>query len=74
MKPIPILFGKDFWSRVNFEAIAEEGTISKKDLDLFRWCETADEAEYLCEFYELLLIRRRGIAHGLMAQRTRAFA
>jgi len=56
MKPIPILlFGKDFWSRVvNFEAIAEEGTISKKDLDLFRWCETADEAwEYLCEFYEL---------------------
>jgi uncharacterized protein (TIGR00730 family) len=56
MKPIPILlFGKDFWSRVvNFEAIAEEGTISKKDLDLFRWCETADEAwEYLCDFYDL---------------------
>ena len=56
MKPIPILlFGKDFWTRVvNFEAIAEEGTISKKDLDLFRWCETADEAwAYLCEFYEL---------------------
>ena len=56
MKPIPILlFGKDFWNRVvNFEAIAEEGTISKKDLDLFHWCETADEAwAHIAEFYEL---------------------
>ena len=56
MKPIPILlFGKEFWTRVvNFEAIAEEGTISKKDLELFHWCETAEDAwEYLCEFYEL---------------------
>ena len=56
MKPIPImLFGKDFWTRVvNFEAIAEEGTISQKDLDLFHWCETADEAwAHIAEFYEL---------------------
>ena len=56
MKPIPIvLFGKDFWNRVvNFEAIAEEGTISKKDLDLIHWCETADEAwAYIADFYEL---------------------
>ncbi|MEL7198337.1 MAG: LOG family protein [Pseudomonadota bacterium] len=56
MKPIPILlFGKDFWNRVvNFEAIAEEGTISKKDLDLFHWCETADDAwEHIAQFYEL---------------------
>ena len=56
MKPIPIvLFGKDFWNRVvNFEAIAEEGTISKKDLDLIHWCETADEAwAHIAEFYEL---------------------
>ncbi|WP_299194337.1 LOG family protein [uncultured Erythrobacter sp.] len=56
MKPIPImLFGKDFWTRVvDFEAIAEEGTISKKDLDLFHWCETADEAwEHISEFYEI---------------------
>ncbi|KWV91863.1 LOG family protein [Erythrobacter sp. YT30] len=56
MKPMPILlFGKDFWNRVvNFEAIAEEGTISKKDLDLFKWCETADEAwTHIAEFYEL---------------------
>ncbi|MEO0463117.1 MAG: LOG family protein [Pseudomonadota bacterium] len=56
MKPIPILlFGREFWERVvDFEAIAEEGTISKKDLDLFRWCETADEAwACIAEFYEL---------------------
>ena len=56
MKPLPILlFGKDFWTRVvDFEAIAEEGTISKKDLDLFKWCETADEAwANIAEFYGL---------------------
>ncbi|MEE4539038.1 MAG: TIGR00730 family Rossman fold protein [Erythrobacter sp.] len=56
MKPVPILlFGRDFWNRViNFEAIAEEGTISKKDLDLFHWCETADEAwAHISAFYKL---------------------
>ena len=56
MKPIPImLFGKDFWSRVvDFDAIAEEGTISKADLDLFHWCETAEEAwAHIAQFYEL---------------------
>ncbi len=56
MKPIPILlFGRDFWTRViDFEALAEEGTISKADLDLFHWCETAEEAwEHIAAFYEL---------------------
>lgn len=56
MKPIPILlFGKDFWNRVvNFEAIADEGTISRKDLELFRECETAEEAWcHIAEFYDL---------------------
>jgi predicted Rossmann-fold nucleotide-binding protein len=56
MKPIPIiLFGKDFWTRVvDFEALAEEGTISKADLDLFTWVETAEEAwESIADFYEL---------------------
>jgi uncharacterized protein (TIGR00730 family) len=56
MKPIPILlFGRDFWTRViDFEALAEEGTISKSDLDLFHWCETAEEAwACISEFYEL---------------------
>jgi uncharacterized protein (TIGR00730 family) len=56
MKPLPILlFGKDFWTRVvDFEAIAEEGTISKKDLDLFKWCESAEDAwAHIAEFYGL---------------------
>jgi hypothetical protein len=56
MKPIPILlFGREFWNRVvNFEALAEEGTVSKKDLDLITWCETADEAwDAIRKFYDL---------------------
>ncbi|MGY6637755.1 MAG: LOG family protein [Erythrobacter sp.] len=56
MKPIPILlFGREFWQRVvNFEALAEEGTINNSDLDLFHWCETAEEAwAHIAEFYEL---------------------
>lgn len=56
MKPIPILlFGKDFWNRViDFDALCEEGTISRKDLDLFHMCETAEEAwKHIAEFYEI---------------------
>ncbi|GAA0269666.1 LOG family protein [Alteraurantiacibacter aestuarii] len=56
MKPIPILlFGRKFWNRiVDFEGLAEEGTISKSDLDLISWCETADEAwKSICNFYKL---------------------
>ena len=56
MKPIPILlFGKDFWTRVvDFEALADEGTVSHKDLDLFRWCETAEDAwGHIADFYQL---------------------
>jgi len=56
MKPIPILlYGREFWERViNFEALAEEGTINPADLDLFRWCETAEEGwEHVSRFYEL---------------------
>ena len=56
MKPIPILlFGEDFWNRViNFEALAEEGTINREDLNLFRWCETAEDAwNHITSFYDL---------------------
>lgn len=56
MKPMPILlFGKDFWNRViDWEAFADEGTISRADLDLFRWCETAEEAwGHIAAFYEI---------------------
>lgn len=43
--PIPVLFyGKEFWTRVvNFDALCEEGVISPRDLDLFHFCETAQE-------------------------------
>ncbi|KUO54997.1 MAG: lysine decarboxylase [Sphingomonadales bacterium BRH_c3] len=56
MKPIPVLlFGKEFWSRViNFDALVEEGTVNRDDLDLFHWCESADEAWcHISEFYDL---------------------
>ncbi|WP_439532289.1 LOG family protein [Polymorphobacter sp.] len=43
--PLPILlYGREFWTRVvNFEALAEEGVISPRDLELFRFVETAEE-------------------------------
>jgi hypothetical protein len=40
-----LLFGEAFWRRiVNWEALAEAGTISDDDLQLFRFVETAEEA------------------------------
>jgi len=46
VKPIPVLlFGKTFWDRViNFNVLVEEGTINAKDLELFVYVETAEEA------------------------------
>ena len=46
MERIPVLlFGRPFWERiVNWEALADAGTISPEDLDLFRYVETAEEA------------------------------
>lgn len=48
---LPIfLFGRDFWSRVvDFDALADEGTIARGDLDLFHFVETADEAWAIVE-------------------------
>ncbi len=54
IKPIPIvLFGKEFWERVvNFDALVEEGVVSARDLGLFKFVETADEAWAIVqEFY-----------------------
>ncbi len=53
---IPVLlFGQAFWERViNFNALVEEGTISAKDLDLFIYVETAEEAwELISEAIDL---------------------
>lgn len=46
MDRIPVLlFGEKFWRGIlNWEALAEAGTISPADLDLFRFVETAEDA------------------------------
>jgi uncharacterized protein (TIGR00730 family) len=46
MKPIPfLLFGRAFWEGIiNWQALADAGTISPQDLELFQFVETADEA------------------------------
>ncbi len=54
VKPMPILFfGRDYWNRVvNFEALVDEGVIAPADLDLFTFCETAEEAwAEVCRHY-----------------------
>ncbi len=54
MKRVPfLLFGKDFWERIiNWDALADAGTISQEDLDLFRFVETAEEAVALMANWE----------------------
>lgn len=40
-----VLIGRDFWERlVNWELLVDNGLISRQDLDLFRYAETAQEA------------------------------
>lgn len=54
--PLPvILVGREFWERlIDFDFLVEVGTISKSDLDIFRFAEDADEIwTYLCEYYDL---------------------
>jgi uncharacterized protein (TIGR00730 family) len=44
-----VVYGKDYWDRViNFQALVDAGTISPRDLQLFHWASTPEEAfEYL---------------------------
>jgi len=54
MQDIPIImFGREFWQNViNFQYLADEGTIDDEDLDLFRYAETAEEAwEMIRQFH-----------------------
>jgi uncharacterized protein (TIGR00730 family) len=46
MKRVPfLLFGQEFWEKIiNWDALADAGTISPDDLELFRYVETAEEA------------------------------
>lgn len=49
-KDMPIvLFGREFWERVlNFEVLVELGYINRDDLNLFKFCDSVDEAfDYL---------------------------
>ena len=54
MQRVPfLLFGRAFWQRViNWEALADAGTISAEDLDLFRFVDSADEAMHIIENWE----------------------
>ncbi len=44
-----VVYGREYWDKiVDFDALAETGTISKEDLDLIHFCDDVDEAfEYL---------------------------
>ncbi len=54
VKPMPILiFGKEFWDPIiNFKALADQGTVSHSDLDLFRFVDTPEEGwQIIKDFY-----------------------
>ena len=56
MARVPVLlFGKDFWGRViDMDALAEEGTISPDDPDLFTIVDSAEEGwKIVCDHYDL---------------------
>jgi predicted Rossmann-fold nucleotide-binding protein len=45
-----LLFDRDYWRRVvNFEALAEQGVVDERDLDLFEFVETGAEAWAMIE-------------------------
>ncbi len=54
MQRVPVLlFGRSFWDSIlNWEALADAGTISEQDLDLFRFVESAAEAIEVIENWE----------------------
>lgn len=54
MRPVPfLLFGREFWERIiNWDALADAGTISDEDLHLFRFVDTAEQAVNAIENWE----------------------
>ncbi len=54
MKRMPfLLFGTEFWQRIiNWEAIAEAGTISRSDLDLISFVDSADDAVAIIDAWD----------------------
>jgi hypothetical protein len=61
MQRVPfLLFGRAFWEKIiNWDALADAGTISSEDLDLFRFVETAAEAMELIENWDTPTARDR---------------
>ena len=60
MEGVPfLLFGREFWEKIiNWDALAEAGTIAEKDLELFRFVDTAAEAVEIIEKWEPVPVRR----------------
>ncbi len=54
MEPMPILlFGREFWQKIiNWDALADAGTISADDLELFHFVETGAEAWDIIENWQ----------------------
>lgn len=53
--PIPVmLFGREYWERlIDFQFLVDEGTIQPKDIDIFQYVETAEEAfDRIVEWYK----------------------
>jgi len=63
MEQVPfLLFGKSFWEKIiNWDALAEAGTISADDLKLFRFVETAEDAMDALDNWEGKGEKRRAI-------------
>jgi uncharacterized protein (TIGR00730 family) len=63
MQRVPFLmFGREFWEKIiDWNALADAGTISEDDLDLFRFVETADEAIDVIDNWHLPATKRDGI-------------
>ncbi|MBL4725668.1 MAG: LOG family protein [Rhizobiaceae bacterium] len=56
MERVPfLLFGKSFWTKViNFKELADQGTISPDDINLFNFVDTAEEGwDLIVNHYEL---------------------
>lgn len=53
MQPVPfLLFGKDFWGKViNLDELADQGTISPDDIELFTMVDTAQEGWEIIKQY-----------------------
>jgi predicted Rossmann-fold nucleotide-binding protein len=67
MEKIPlVLFGEKFWkSIINFDALAEFGTIAPDDVKLISFVETAEEAwKIVQDFYERHEEGRSGAGNG----------